>query len=148
MPIHELFSYLHVQDAAAAIDFYVSVFGAREKSRLTEPSGRIGHAELTFGDVDLLICDEFPKFDIKGPAPGLSVPVTIHLHIDDVDALIDRAVKAGARLEREATDAFYGERSGVVCDPFGHRWNIGHSIEVVTPEEMQRRCTKMLSSGE
>jgi uncharacterized glyoxalase superfamily protein PhnB len=86
-----------------------------------------------------MLADEFPECDMHGPQSVGQTTVTIHLHVDDADALIARAVAAGARIEREAADAFYGERSGVVRDPFGHRWNIGHSIEEVTPEEMQRR---------
>lgn len=140
MKIHEMYPYLHVRDAAKAIEFYKEVFGATEKFRLNEPgSGRVGHAELDFGGATLMLADEFPECEIHGPLTVGQTTVTIHLHVDDADALIARATAAGARLEREPQDAFYGERSGVVRDPFGHRWNIGHSIEEVTPEEMQRR---------
>lgn len=143
MKVHELFPYLAVHDAVKAIDFYTSVFGAREKFRLVEPSGRLGHAELDFGGTTLMIADEFPEYGFRSPEKLGGTPVTIHLHVDDCDAFIDRAVAAGAKLERPPSDAFYGERSGTVIDPFGHRWNIGHSIEDVSPEEMQRRYTKM-----
>ena len=148
MTIHEVFAYLHVRDGAKAIDFYKSVFGAIEKFRLTEPGGRLGHAELRFGEIDVMLCDEFPEFNIMGPQERAPVPVTIHLHVDDADALIEKAVKAGATLERAPSDAFYGERSGVIRDPFGHRGMIGHSIEDVTPEEMQRRYTELLQGAE
>ena len=142
--IHELFAYLCVNDAKAAIDFYAKSFGATEKFRLSEPSGRIGHAELDFGGVTLMLSDEYPECDIRGPRALGGTPVTIHLHVDNADEVIARAVEAGASLERAPQDEFYGERGGVVRDPFGHRWNIGHSIEEMTPEEMQRRYTAMM----
>lgn len=144
--IHELFAYLCVNDANAAIKFYSNAFGATEKFRLTEPSGRIGHAELDFGGVTLMLSDEFPECDIRSPRALGGTPVTIHLHVDDADAVIARAVEAGASMERAPQDEFYGERGGVVRDPFGHRWNIGHSIEELSPEEMQRRYTALLQS--
>jgi len=138
--VHELFAYLHVKDAAKAIEFYTTVLGATEKFRLTEPGGdRIGHAELDFGCTTLMLADEFPEYGIKGPTGYGGTTVTIHLHVDDADAVIKRAAEAGATVEREPSDQLYGERSGVFRDPFGHRWNIGHSIEEVSPEEMQRR---------
>ena len=144
MTIHELFPYLHVKDAAKAIEFYTAVLGAREKFRLTGPEGRIGHAELNFGGMTLMLADEFPEFGIKGPTGERGgTTVTLHLHVDDADAVIKRAAEAGATVEIEPTDQFYGERSGVFRDPFGHRWNIGHGIEEVSPEEMQRRYDAM-----
>ncbi len=139
MATHELFPYLCVRDTAQAISFYGEVFGASEKFRLNEPGGRIGHAELDFGGATLMLCDEYPEYGITRPDPAAGASVTLHLHVDDADDTIERAIAAGATLLRPATDAFYGERSGVIRDPFGHRWNIGHSIEEVTPEEMQRR---------
>ena len=139
MQIHELFAYLHVADAARAIEFYRQAFGATEKFRLTEPGGRIGHAELMIGGTVLMLSDEYPEYGIRGPQTIGGTSVTLHLHVDDADALIRRAVAAGATLEREPQDQFYGERSGSVLDPFGHRWTIGHSIEALTPDEMQRR---------
>jgi uncharacterized glyoxalase superfamily protein PhnB len=144
MKIHELFAYLCVENSARAIEFYTKAFGAQEKFRLTEPSGRIGHAELDFGGTTMMLSDEFPECGIKGPLALGGTAVTIHIHVDNADEVIRRAVEAGAEIEREPQDAFYGERSGSIRDPFGHRWNIGHSIEEVSPEEMQRRYTEML----
>lgn len=144
MATHELFAYLCVHDSSAAIAYYSEVFGAREKFRLTEPSGRIGHAELDFDGATLMLSDEFPEYGILGAKSIGATAVTIHLHVDDADAVIERALKAGATLEIPIQDQFYGERSGSFRDPFGHRWNIGHSIEEVSPEEMQRRYTAML----
>lgn len=144
MRVHELFAYLHVRNAAKAIEFYREAFGAREKFRLTEPSGRIGHAELDFGGTTLMLADEFPEYNIKGPQAFGGTSVSIHIHVDNADEVIRRAVEAGAEIEMEPQDHFFGERSGCVRDPFGHRWNIGHSIEEVSPEEMQRRYTAMM----
>lgn len=144
--VHELFPYLCVANAPAAIDFYVKVFGAREKFRLTEPNGRIGHAELDFNGATLMLSDEFPEFGIKSARAIGATAVTLHLHVDNADAVIEKAVRGGATLEREPKDQFYGERSGSIYDPFGHRWLIGHSIENVSPEEMQRRYTKMFNA--
>jgi uncharacterized glyoxalase superfamily protein PhnB len=147
MKINELFPYLHVRNAAAAIDFYTKAFGAKERFRLTEPGGRIGHAELEFGSVVLMLSDEYPEFDIAGPQARGGTTVTIHLHVDNADEMIRRAAELGAQIEREPKDEFYGERSGSLRDPFGHRWNIGHSIEEVTPEEMQRRYDELLKTA-
>jgi uncharacterized glyoxalase superfamily protein PhnB len=142
--IHEVFAYLCVHNANEAIAFYEKAFGAREKFRLTEPSGRVGHAELDFGRTTVMLADEFPECNIKGAKTIGDTPVTIHLHVDNADDVIGRAVEAGAKVEIEIRDHFYGERSGSIRDPFGHRWSIGHSIEEVTPEEMQRRYTETM----
>jgi len=139
MKIEEVFAYLCVSDAAAAIDFYRRAFGVEEKFRLTEPGGRIGHAELAFGAMTVMLSDEFPECGIRSASTIGATPVTIHLHVDDADAMIAQAVQAGATLERAPRDEFYGERSGVIRDPFGHRWLIGHHIEDVGTDEMQRR---------
>jgi PhnB protein len=144
MKVQEVFAYLSVRDASAAIAFYARAFGAREKLRLTEPGGRVGHAELDFGGATLMLADEYPEHDLRGPASLGGTTVTIHLHVDDADEAIRRAVEAGASLEREVSDQFFGERSGCIRDPFGHRWNIGHHIEDVTPQEMQRRYDALL----
>ena len=88
MTIHELFPYLCVHDTAAAAAFYGEVFGAKEKFRLTEPSGRIGHAELEFGGTTLMLCDEFPEYGIRGARTIGATPVTLHLHVDDADAVL------------------------------------------------------------
>jgi len=144
MKVHELFAYLHVSNAAKAIEFYEKAFGAKEKFRLTEPSGRIGHAELDFDGTTLMLADEFPEYNIRGPEAIGATSVTIHIHVDNADEVIRRAVSAGAVVEMEPKDEFYGERSGCVRDPFGHRWNVGHSIEEVSTEEMQRRYVEIM----
>jgi uncharacterized glyoxalase superfamily protein PhnB len=145
--IHEMFPYLRVKRAAEAIAFYQRAFGAKEKFRLTEPSGRIGHAELDFGGAIIMLCDEFPELGFNGPETVGAVTSSIHLHVDNADELIKRAIEAGATLTREPADQFYGERSGTVRDPFGHEWMIGHNLEQVEPEEMQRRYDEVLGKG-
>jgi uncharacterized glyoxalase superfamily protein PhnB len=145
VPIHEVYPYLRAGNAEEAIGFYKRAFGAVEKFRLTEPSGRIGHAELLFGDATIMVSDPFPEFGIHAPDRDGPSAFAIHLHVDDADGMIARAVEAGARLVRAPQDQFYGERSGTVRDPFGYDWLIGHAIEEVEPEEMQRRYTAMLT---
>lgn len=147
MVIHEAFPYLRVKNAPSAIEFYKKAFGVTEKFRLTEPSGRVGHAELAFGGVTVMISEEYPEYGILGPESIGGTGVSIHLHVDDCDALIARAVASGAQLVREPKDQFYGERSGTVRDPFGHEWLIGHEIEKVTPEEMQRRYDALMKGA-
>lgn len=146
MRIHEVYAYLRVKGAAHAIDFYQQAFGAKERFRLTEPSGRVGHAELDFAGTVIMLSDEFPESNIVGPATIGATSCSIHLHVDNADEVLQHAVSLGAILLRPATDHFYGERSGTLRDPFGHEWLIGHSIETVTPEEMQARYTKLLSN--
>lgn len=143
--IHEAYAYLRLADAPRAIEFYERAFGAVEKFRLTEPSGRVGHAELLFGDFVVMISDEYPDMGIQGPARLGGTTVSIHLHVDDADAVLAQAKSAGGEIIREAQDQFYGERSGTVRDPFGHEWLIGHSIEEVAPDEMQRRYDAMFA---
>lgn len=142
--IHEVYAYLRIADAARAIDYYREAFGAKELFRLAEPSGRIGHAQLELGPTTLMLSDEYPEMGITGPGSLGGTTVTIHLHVDDADAVLARAEAAGGEVVRPAEDHFYGERSGTLRDPFGHEWNIGHEIEEVEPEEMQRRYTAMM----
>ena len=145
MKIHEAFTYLRVKNAVAAIDFYRAAFGATEKFRLVEPTtGRIGHAELDFGGTTIMISDEYPEAGIVGPETLNGTTFSVHLHVDDADAAVARAVAAGAAIVRPLRDQFYGERSGAIRDPFGHDWLIGHEIEKVTPQEMQRRYDEMM----
>lgn len=144
LTIHEVFPYLRLRGAAEAIEFYKRAFGATEVLRLAEPSGRIGHAEIKIGDVVIMLSDEYPEHGICGPETLGGTTFAMHLHCNNVDALMERAVQAGATVVRPAQDQFYGERSGVIRDPFGHEWLLGHSIEQVSPDEMQRRYTEIL----
>jgi uncharacterized glyoxalase superfamily protein PhnB len=143
--IHEVYPYLRVHKAAEAIAFYTQAFGASELFRLTEPSGRIGHAELKIGPSTIMLSDEYPESDIVGPRSLGGTTFSIHLHVEDVDSAFAQAVSAGATVVRPLKDQFYGERSGTVRDPFGHEWMLGGHIETVEPEEMQRRYTAMFA---
>jgi PhnB protein len=143
---HEVFPYLRVKRAGDAIDFYKRAFGVAEKFRLVEPSGRIGHCELAFGGAIVMVSEEYPELGILGPQSIGGTSASIHLHVDNADALIDRAVSAGATLVRPPQDQFYGERSGTIRDPFGHEWLIGHHLEDVSPEEMQRRYDAVMKA--
>ena len=139
----QLTPYLTVRDARAATSWYADALGARV---VGEPyvmdDDRIGHAELDVGGATLYLADEYPELGLAGPDDG-RVSVTLHLTVPDVDAAVDRAAAAGATLERPPSDG-PGGRTGVVLDPFGHRWNVGHPIEEVTPQEMQRRYDALM----
>ena len=132
--------YITVGDAEAAIAFYVGIFGAEEKYRLVDPdSGRIGHAELRFGGSTLMLSDEYPDFGALGPESVGGTPVKLHLYVDDVDATFRKALDAGAAELRPVKDQFFGDRSGMLEDPFGHQWFVATRKAAVEPEEMQRR---------
>ncbi|WP_426754016.1 VOC family protein [Myxococcus sp. Y35] len=135
---------LVMKDAPAALAFYTRAFGAKELYRLTEPSGRVGHAELSLGGVTLMLADEYPEYDIVGPQSRGGTTCSLNLLVEDVDAAAQRAIDAGATLERPIQDAFHGHRVAHLRDPFGHRWTLATPKEDVSPEEMQRRFTKML----
>ena len=135
---------LRRRDAARAIEFYKQAFGATELMRLAEPSGKIGHAEMKIGDAVIMLADEYPDHGAISPQSLGGTAVTIHLYVGDVDALVTRAGAAGAKIERPPTDEFYGDRSAMLSDPFGHRWMFASHIEDVSPEEMGRRYQAMM----
>jgi PhnB protein len=145
LAVHEVYPYLRLRRAADAIEFYKTAFGAEELFRLVEPSGRVGHAEVKIGGTTLMLADEYPEMGIVGPEALGGTTFSIHLHVDNADAWIERAVAAGATVTRPAQDAFYGERSGAIRDPFGHEWLIGHQTEEMSTDEMQRRYTALFS---
>jgi PhnB protein len=139
--------YIIVKGADAAIAFYVKIFGAREDFRLAEPDGRIGHAELVIGDGRLMLADESPSFGALSPPTVGGSPVGLHLYLDDVDAVMKRAEAAGATILRPAQDQFYGDRSGMIADPFGHHWYLASRIEEVSPAEMQSRYAALFKDA-
>jgi PhnB protein len=140
---HTVTPYLIINGAARALEFYKKAFGAEERFRMADPSGKIGHAEIQIGDSMIMLADEYPQMGFKGPpAPGAS-PVSIHLYVDNVDAWADRAIAAGATVMRPVQDQFYGDRSGTLIDPFGHVWSISTHKEDLTPEEIGRRAAAM-----
>jgi PhnB protein len=126
--VREVFPYLCVRGAAAAIDFYTRVFGAREIQRITDATGRVGHAELALGPATLMLADEHPEYGIHSPLRFGGTGLTLHLHVDDVDAIARRAGDAGAVILREPADQSHGERQCRLRDPFGHEWLLGHPI--------------------
>jgi PhnB protein len=138
-PTTALTPYLVCKDAARAGDFYVRVFDATESMRLAEPSGKVGHAELDVGGSTLMIADEYPDHGAVGPRTIGGTPVRVHLYVADVDAVVGRAVAAGATITRPVADQFYGDRAGTIEDPFGHLWNLATKKERLTPDEIQRR---------
>jgi len=130
---------LCVNNAAAAIEFYKKAFGATEDYRLTEPSGRIGHAEIRIGRALIMLADEHPEYGHRSPQSLGGSPVTLHLYVEDADAMVSQAYDAGAKILRPAQDEFYGDRNGKLEDPFGHVWLIATRKEDVTPEEVRKR---------
>lgn len=132
--------YLCVDGGGAAIAFYQQVFGAEERVRMADPSGRIGHAELAVGDSMVMLADEHPEMGVVGPKTVGGTPVMIAVYVEDVDATFNRAVESGATVLRPVEDQFYGDRSGQFEDPFGHRWSVSTHIEDVSPEEMKQRA--------
>jgi len=139
--------YLIVDGAEAAIAFYATVFGTTERMRMPGPDGTIGHAELQLGEAVLMVADEFPDMGLRGPKALGGTPVTISVYVDDVDAVIARAVEAGATSLRPVEDQFYGDRSGQFEDPFGHRWSVATHVEDVSPEEMAARAARAAQEG-
>jgi PhnB protein len=136
---HAVTPYLIVQDAAAAIDFYKKAFGATEVIRMAAPGGPVMHAELKIDGSSIMLAEEYPQVGAKSPKSYGGSPVSILLYVEDVDARVSQAVAAGARVVRPVKDQFYGDRSGVLEDPYGHAWSLATHIEDVTPEEIGNR---------
>jgi len=133
-----------VHDGAAALAFYCQVFGASETMRIAT-DGKVGHAELMLGSAPLMLSDEFPERDVIGPLTVGGSPVCLMLYVDDVDAVVARALAAGATLLRPVEDQFYGDRGGKLRDPFGHVWWLASHIEDVSEEEIQRRAAALFA---
>lgn len=138
--------YLCVDGASAAIDFYVSVLGARERMRMAAPGGKIAHAELELGNSVIMLADEFPDIGFRSPKSVGGTPVTLHAYVEDVDAVFAEAVSRGATGLSPVKTEFYGDRSGQLEDPFGHRWNLATHVEDVPPEEMRKRSEEAMRS--
>ena len=134
--------YLIVRDAVAAIEFYQKVFGAKLRMKLDAP-GRIGHAELEIGNSLVMLADEHPEMGALAPPSVGGTPVGLHLYLDDVDAVAQKAVAAGATLKSPVENKFYGDRLGSIVDPFGHLWHISTHVEDVPPDEIARRAAAL-----
>jgi PhnB protein len=130
---------LCVNDASSAIEFYKKAFGATEVYRLTEPSGKIGHAEIRIGRAVIMLADEYPEYSHCSPHSLGGTPVKIHLYVEDADAIVSKAYDAGAKILQPVKDEFYGDRGAKLEDPFGHVWLIATRKEDVSPEEVQKR---------
>ena len=136
---HSVTPYLYMSDAASAIEFYKEVFGATEIMRMDAPGGKIGHAEIKIGDSFVMLGDECEDADARSPQTIGGTPVGLMLYVEDVDAVVERAVGAGAKLIEPLEDKFYGDRMGKIVDPSGHIWAIATHKEDVSPEEMEKR---------
>ncbi len=136
---HTVTPYLTVRDAASAIEFYTEAFGAKEIYRHNDPDGESVFGEIVIGDSPVMINDEQPEYGMNGPQSLGGTPVNIFLYVEDVDALFDRAIAAGATEIRPVEDKPEGDRRGGLTDPFGHVWWIATHIEDVPREEIQKR---------
>jgi PhnB protein len=136
---HTATPYLAVKGAAHAIEFYKQAFGAAELTRMSMPDGSIGHAEIQIGDSQIMLSDEFPTFGALGPESLGGSPVILHLYVEDTDAVMAQAAAAGATITAPAVDHDYGERSGTLIDPFGHKWSISTHLKSLTFEQYQQR---------
>lgn len=134
--------YLSIQGASAAIEWYAKTFGARERMRMPGPDGTVGHAEIDIGGSVVMLADEFPRMNFKGPRAWGGSPVHLHLYVEDVDAVFARAVANGAKVVQKLEDKFYGDRSGSVENPFGHFWHLATHKEDLTPDEIAKRMPK------
>lgn len=141
-PVRSMSLHICISGASAALDFYREAFGAKELMRLTEPDGKIGHAEIQIGDAVLSISDEYPDYDALSPKTIGGSSVKIHLDVTDVDAFAERAINAGATLVRPIADQFYGDRSGQIKDPFGYTWVLSTHLRDVPVAEMQKEVEK------
>jgi PhnB protein len=140
---HTATPYLIVKGAARAMDFYQQAFGATEVLRMDGPGGKIMHAEVKIGDSMIMLADEFPEMDALSPQTVGGTPISLMLYLEDCDAVVARAVSAGAKLLRPVQNQFYGDRSGTIADPFGHKWTIATHLEDLTPEEIRKRAAAL-----
>ncbi len=141
---HSITPYLIIKGAAKAIDFYKKAFGAVELFRMAGPDGKIGHAEMKFGDSPIMLADEHPEMGALSPQTVGGSSVGMMFYVEDVDTRFNQAVAAGAKVERPVKDQFYGDRSGTLVDPFGHKWTIGTHKEDVPPAELNKRMEAMM----
>jgi PhnB protein len=145
---HAVTPYLSVQGAAAAIEFYHKAFKAKEVMRMPGPSGTIGHAEIEIGGSRVMLADEHPEMNFRGPKSFGGTAVHIHLYVPDVDQVVGQAVAAGAKIVRPVADQFYGDRVGSLEDPFGHVWHVATHTEDLPMEELTRRAAARASAAE
>jgi len=145
--MHSVAPHLVCAGAAEAIEFYKKAFGAMEQARLPGPQGKLMHAMIRIGDSAVMLADEMPEWGALGPKALKGSSVTIHLYVDDADAFVARAVRAGAKVTMPVSDMFWGDRYGKLEDPFGHQWSVGTHVRDVTMEEMQQAMRAMQQQG-
>jgi PhnB protein len=143
---HTLTPYLTVDNAAEAIEYYEQAFGAKERVRMEAPDGSIGHAELQVGDSLVMLSDPFPQASTKSPKELGGTSASVFMYVEDVDAVVKRAVDAGATVTMEVADQFWGDRFGTVTDPFGYVWSIATHVEDLTPEEIAERSKAAMAA--
>jgi uncharacterized glyoxalase superfamily protein PhnB len=141
--MHSVTPHLICAGAAQAIEFYKRAFGAQECARLPGPDGRLMHAAVKIGDSQVMLVDEMPEWGALGPKSLKGSPVTLHLYVEDVDAFVERAVKAGAKVTMPVADQFWGDRYGKLEDPFGHHWSVATHVRDVSMEEAQQAMRAM-----
>ncbi len=141
--MHSLTPHLVCAGASDAIAFYQAAFGAVETGRLPGPGGKLMHAMVRIGDSALMLVDEMPEWGALGPKALKGSPVTIHLYVDDVDAVFARAVAAGASVRMPVADMFWGDRYGQLEDPFGHRWSVATHTRDMTDDEIRQAMPQM-----
>jgi uncharacterized glyoxalase superfamily protein PhnB len=145
--LHTVTPHLVCAGAAKAIDFYKKAFGAEEVMRLEGPDGSMWHGCVTIGDSAVMLVDEMPEMGSLGPKALKASPVTIHLNVPDVDAFVARAVKAGAKVMMPIADMFWGDRYGIIEDPFGHKWSVATHIRDMTVDEIKAAMPRMSGCG-
>jgi PhnB protein len=143
---HTVTPYIICKGAAAAIEFYKAALGAVETCRLTMPDGSIAHAEIKIGDSHVMLGEECPAWGSKSPLALGGTTFGLCVYVEDCDAAFAQALAAGATVERPVIDQFYGDRSGTVTDPYGHKWTIATHTEDVSPAEMQTRMEAWVAS--
>jgi len=141
--MHSVTPHLVCAGAADAIEFYKKAFDAVELGRLPGPQGKLIHAAIRIGDSPVMLVDEMPDCGALGPKARGGSSVTIHLQVEDVDAVVERAVAAGAKITMPVDDMFWGDRYGQIEDPFGHSWSVATHVRDVSPEELQEAARKM-----
>jgi PhnB protein len=142
---HSVSPALAVDGATEAIDFYKRAFGAKERYRMPGPDGKIAHAELEIGDSVVMLSDPFPQSTVKAPTDLGGTSVSIFMYVEDVDAVFQQAVDAGATVTMQLDDMFWGDRFGSVLDPYGHSWSLASHVEDVPPEEMEERAKQAMA---
>jgi PhnB protein len=144
---HAVTPYLIVKGATQAIEFYKQAFGAvPAMPPIVHANGQVGHAELKIGDSIIMLADEFPDRNIRGPASYGGSPVSLHLYVDDVDKVARQVIAAGGTVRRPVEHQFYGDRMGSFTDPFGHTWHVATHVEDVDPKELQKRADEAMKN--